>query len=487
MSAEKKTPERRAILVLGMHRSGTSAITRVLSLLGADLPTELLEPVPGVNETGFWESARLVDIHDRMLAAAGSAWDDPRELPAKFFETAPGAAFSAEILAVLEEDFSASPLFVIKDPRICRFVPYWIGILQKFGAEPLPLLLQRHPLEIAASLARRDDFDSSKSLALWLRHVLDMEKATRGMPRTLIDYAALLQDWPRAVDQVRRELAIAWPNDPKEVTQEIEAFLSPSLKHHSRTAVEMSSDPAVSPWVADAYEALRLMMDDPQASRPIAQLVRVRVEFDRASSAFGSLIGGQRERSLQSALNEQRSELEAVSHRLAEAERSLTERKADFERHNELLERSHASDKEIYEAEIARVGALLEEFDHRVKLQSETIDELTASKKELLATHQTLIDEQEELKRQTVEDRRNNRERIEALEAQTREFEKTDSRARRTRRAGSGPSRSIGAVGGASRRRDEPVGAQAGKDPGRVQENPAGQILALRAVAELQG
>ena len=204
MPAEKKRPARQAILVLGMHRSGTSAITRVLSLLGADLPTELLEPVPGVNDTGFWESARLVDIHDRMLAAAGSAWDDPREFPAAFFETAAGKGFSDEILGVLEEDFSDSSLFVIKDPRICRFVPFWMSLLENFGAEPLPLLLNRNPLEVAASLARRDDFDTSKSLILWLRHVLDMEKATRSVPRAFMDYEALLTDWPAVLDRVVR-------------------------------------------------------------------------------------------------------------------------------------------------------------------------------------------------------------------------------------------------------------------------------------------
>jgi rhamnosyltransferase len=407
-----------------MHRSGTSAITRVLSLLGADLPGELLEPVPGVNETGFWESAKLVQIHDRMLEAAGSAWDDPREFPVEFFETAQGAAFSDEILGVLEEDFSDSSLFVIKDPRICRFVPFWIKTLRAFGARTLPLLLHRNPLEVAASLARRDDFDSSKSLNLWLRHVLDMEKATRGMSRTFMDYEALLRDWSKAVDRARADLAMDWPRSPDEVSREVEAFLSPSLRHHSRTATDMASDPAVSPWVSDAFGAFRQLVDNPQSSRAMAQLVRVRVEFDRASSAFGTLIGGQQQRSLERKVEEQESELETLGGRLSEAERSLAERQADFERHNELLEQSHASDKEVYEAEIERVRGLLDEFDERVKTQSVTIQELAASADELLSTNQDLAARQEELKSLTAEDRRKNRERIEALEEQTREFER---------------------------------------------------------------
>ena len=424
MPAEKKRPARQAILVLGMHRSGTSAITRVLSLLGADLPSELLEPVPGVNDTGFWESAKLVDIHDRMLAAAGSAWDDPREFPAAFFETAAGKGFFDEILGVLEEDFSDSSLFVIKDPRICRFVPFWMSLLENFGAEPLPLLLNRNPLEVAASLARRDDFDTSKSLILWLRHVLDMEKATRGMPRAFMDYEALLQDWSTVVNRAAQGLGIVWPEKPKGASEEIAEFLSPSLRHHSSSASDMGLNPDVSPWVMDSFEALRQLKEAPQASRPMAQLVRVRVEFDRASSAFGSLIGGERERSLEHSLGRRESEVAEVSAQLSEAQRSLAERLTDFDKHNELLEQSHAADKATYEAEIERVGGLLDEFDDRVREQAETIGELKATNRDLVATNQNLDEQQDQLKKLAAEDRKNNRERVEALEQQTREFEK---------------------------------------------------------------
>jgi hypothetical protein len=68
---------RRAVIVLGMHRSGTSALARVISLLGADLPNGLLKQGPE-NEAGFWESAKLVAIHDELLSSAGSSWDDWR-------------------------------------------------------------------------------------------------------------------------------------------------------------------------------------------------------------------------------------------------------------------------------------------------------------------------------------------------------------------------------------------------------------------------
>src|ERR1051325_3197571 len=111
---------RRAILVVGMHRSGTSALTRLLSLLGADLPGNLMPPWTD-NETGFWESKDLQELHDAMLASCGSSWDDVLPVPPAWFASEVAADFRGQVLAVLERDFAASEWFVIKDPRACRF------------------------------------------------------------------------------------------------------------------------------------------------------------------------------------------------------------------------------------------------------------------------------------------------------------------------------------------------------------------------------
>jgi hypothetical protein len=60
------------VLVVGMHRSGTSATTRVLNLFGLSLCEEkdLWLSLPG-NETGYWESSSLSRFNERLLTAAG--------------------------------------------------------------------------------------------------------------------------------------------------------------------------------------------------------------------------------------------------------------------------------------------------------------------------------------------------------------------------------------------------------------------------------
>ena len=96
---EKKLIEHstQAILVAGMHRSGTSALTKTLSILGADLPRNLMPPMKGNNDKGFWESKDLEGIHDSLLESAGSMWDDWSEFNPEWFETVTAIQYKKKI------------------------------------------------------------------------------------------------------------------------------------------------------------------------------------------------------------------------------------------------------------------------------------------------------------------------------------------------------------------------------------------------------
>ena len=88
--------ERNCLLVVGMHRSGTSALTRVINLHGAFLGRELLPPAPE-NESGFWENRAIFALHERWLAELGRSWYDSRPLPPDWKDSAWGVAARADI------------------------------------------------------------------------------------------------------------------------------------------------------------------------------------------------------------------------------------------------------------------------------------------------------------------------------------------------------------------------------------------------------
>lgn len=279
-----------AILVLGMHRSGTSALTRVISLLGATLPSNLMPPVKDNNEAGFWESLDAYRLNDDILASAGSSWDHWGELNPGWTHAPAIGAFKARARAMLEHDFAGSPLFVLKDPRLCRLLPFWLEVLLELGADVKCVLPLRNPLEVAASLKARDGFSVAKSHVLWLRHVLDAESGSRGLPRVFISYDGLLADWRALVQRMSVELGIAWPRSLATSEVEVDSFLQGRHRHHAADTAELLEHPAIDPWVKKAFTALEALQAQPESEAALARLDSVRTDLDRACEALGPVL-----------------------------------------------------------------------------------------------------------------------------------------------------------------------------------------------------
>lgn len=223
---------RHAIVVLGMHRSGTSALTRILSLRGAALPRRLMPPVEFNNETGFWEPQEIVMVHERLLAAIGSSWDDVHSIDDEWFDSDEAKSYQNQLVTILEDDFGQAPLFLLKDPRICRLLPLWVSAFEQMGVRPLFVIIARNPFEVTRSLGARDGFSSHKALMLWLRYVLEAEKGSRGYPRTFVTFDSLLSDWRNVTDRIGNELGIQWPISTEEASEAVATFLTPRRRHH---------------------------------------------------------------------------------------------------------------------------------------------------------------------------------------------------------------------------------------------------------------
>ncbi len=252
----KKPIRQRAILVLGMHRSGTSAVTRLFNLLGASLPGNLL-PAREDNVTGFWESESIMDLHDEAMASAGMRWDSVTRFPDAWFSSETAGRFHGKLLQLLKEEFAGSSLFVVKDPRMCRMLPLWLPVLEELPADPLPVLTVRHPMEVARSLRARNNFSMEKSLLIWLWHFLDAERFTRGMNRTIVHYPEIVSDWKAAVDRMETDLQICFPVKGSDIQARINRFLSPEGQHHSASIEGFKGRLDIPERIKTAYEAAR--------------------------------------------------------------------------------------------------------------------------------------------------------------------------------------------------------------------------------------
>lgn len=269
------------LLVLGMHRSGTSATTALLGKLGVGMAATQMEFNVG-NPKGYWESVRLHDFHEGLLSEAASCWNDWNELA-----IAPDAARAEAMLEVLGHEFDLDGLCAVKDPRMCRMMPFWRDAAARGGLSPRILVPYRNPVEVAASLVERGGgMTGEHGLLLWLRHVLDAEAQTRDLPRVFFRYEHLIDDWRGTVARMERGLGLKWPVPPAQATPAIEAFLDTRLRRQVAADEEAR---ALHPWFAHTLAALDwLAGDDPDPTGAQATLDTIREELNAACRRFRS-------------------------------------------------------------------------------------------------------------------------------------------------------------------------------------------------------
>lgn len=246
---------RKALIVLGMHRSGTSALTRVLNLLGVELGRNLMPP-DDRNPRGYWEHLAIYHNHEMMLNSMGRVWHSLFPFPKAWWLDPVIASYQERLAGIIRAEFSQARLWGFKDPRLCRLMPAWHSIFSDVGCDPHFIYMIRRPEEVAESLHRRDGFSREKCFRLWLLHGLDAEKESRAYPRIFVTYDELLGDWRGVVDRISEGLHLPWPNRAQDVEKEVAVFLDPTLRHHHRPSGISIQDPVLAELVAVLYEAL---------------------------------------------------------------------------------------------------------------------------------------------------------------------------------------------------------------------------------------
>lgn len=247
------------LVVLGMHRSGTSALSGVLHLLGVNLGRQLM-PATSANEKGYWEHQGLVDENNRVLRDIGSHWSDVRSHAAEVWHKSELAAFETRIAEILESEFGDGALWGVKDPRLCRLLPLWRAVFARLQVTPKYLLIARHPAEVVASLCARDCMDQDRALVLWLLHLVESVVATAGARRVFLTYEGLLRDWEGGLNRVADALDVTFPVSTTSARASIVEFLTPGLRHHQANLQQPISS-LYTRWALPAYTAFSSLAD----------------------------------------------------------------------------------------------------------------------------------------------------------------------------------------------------------------------------------
>ena len=278
---------KKLLVVLGMHRSGTSAITRGLQVLGVNLGDTLHEAAEGINDKGFWEDIDLHALDVEMLAALDSDWHHITPILHSDMTMLRSKGYFLRAVELLRQKMSTAPVFGFKDPRVAKLLPFWKEVFSYCQFDVRFILAVRHPISVVKSLAKRDGFDAEKSYFLWLDHMITSLAGSAGEKRVLVDYDRLMQLPENELARIAKatELKI----DPVELQSYEDEFLDQKLRHTVYDLNDLSLENACPPLVREIYAELLDVASDKIQIEDIALQRKVELwagEFDRLKSAL---------------------------------------------------------------------------------------------------------------------------------------------------------------------------------------------------------
>lgn len=324
------------LFVLSMHRSGSSALTRVLSLLGYKLPKTLIKDNAS-NRRGHWESRPVVQLNDAYLQKADLVWSDWKAGDLAKVSSSTARDFLTDLRNTISDEFTADQPAVLKDPRMCRLVPAYREAFEN-KVQTQAIIVVRNPLEVVASLAHRNELSDIDAALLWLRHVVDAVEGSQSMSRAFVTYDQLVSGPENTVAALQSALNTPFPVAYDHAKSDIEDFLSEGLRNHALSTEDVLHSDLTYGWISDVYEAVRLLTKDPENATALQTIADVTTAFNASermlefvSRSFGEDISEAKRKVAALTANAElrKSQVASLREQVEEAET-----RAEFERSN---------------------------------------------------------------------------------------------------------------------------------------------------------
>jgi O-antigen biosynthesis protein len=244
---------RKLIVVLGMHRSGTSVITRSLKVMGVELGENFLPPQSD-NVTGFWEDTDINALNIEMLNVLHSDWHFLTPIQQADVEILRRNGYIQRALEMLQDKMSDAEVFGFKDPRVAKLLLFWREVFSQSNLKVSYVLVFRHPLSVWQSLKKRHDFGLEKSSLLWLEHIISSLAGTSNENCVLVDYDSLIQSPTAELERIAEELQLKI--DPLELEKFEAGFLDKGLRHTVYQPEDLIDEKSILPLIREVYSAL---------------------------------------------------------------------------------------------------------------------------------------------------------------------------------------------------------------------------------------
>src|SRR5712671_7604284 len=374
--ADRRRP---IVVVLGMHRSGTSLCAHILSAMGIDMADAIGEHPS--NTRGHWERWEIVEFHDRILGLFNRDYYGPFHdfsLPVAWWADPRVFAIKREIVAFLGRRMGDG-YFGFKDPRTGRLMPVWHQIFNDLKLAPKIVLCLRDPAQAARSLKARDGLDLGIGEYRWLTHMVDFYRYSSAFDVCTVEYERWFTDPFGNFEQLKKFLDVPWQQSESDLGLVLSGIVDPALRHDGSDHRE-----AGQPLVRSLYALARGAHPDGGARHQTSDIITQHINFQKLHEpfqrAFENIAGlaaklpqvEQEAADLRAAVGERDALIEAANGRTSAAEARLAEAAAaEAQRIHfaeiELERDAHAAALENARAELASSQSALADAESEVR------------------------------------------------------------------------------------------------------------------------
>ena len=377
-SAVQRRP---VVLVLGMHRSGTSLCSHILSALGIDMSDDI--DVNPSNGRGHWERREIVEFHDRILRLFNRDFSGRFHdfvLPVAWWADPRVAQIKREIVAFLKQRMGDG-YFGFKDPRTVRLMPMWHQILNELKLAPKIVLCLRNPAQVARSLQVRDGLDLANGEYRWLVHMIDFYRYASNLDCCTVEYEEWFNNPPGSVKKLQQFLGLQWQQSESDLGLVLSGIIDPAARHDGANHRDASQ-----PLVRTLYKLAAQSEQDAAARDQITYIASQFVSFQQLQKplqqAFEEValtaakyFEVEREATaLRAVVTERNADLAAADARTGDLEGGLAAAKAEVEK-----QRAQIADLARERDEASGLKAVLAEREATLADLSRQVDELVSA------------------------------------------------------------------------------------------------------------
>jgi hypothetical protein len=243
---------KKLFVVLGMHRSGTSLITKLLECFGICLGEKLI-PAADDNQKGFFEDYEIVNLNEKILEHLKNDHLDIEVLHESDLLKIP-VSFRDEAVSIINNRLEKYDLYGLKDPRICKLLPFWNEVFKALDIEVNYIISIRNPKSVVDSLVYRNKISREKGYWSWITHTINAISCSHANPRILIDYDSVISSPKKQIHRIASVFNLKIENESVEIFTK--DFIDSKLRHSKYTINNIQADRSANNVIPSLYSQL---------------------------------------------------------------------------------------------------------------------------------------------------------------------------------------------------------------------------------------